>query len=236
MRMALPRLSKQHISAEDINKMSRTELERYIVNAAKKSNMAMRDLEKTGFSKASRAYRYAKKNLFDDTKLMSYNKQGQKIFRTSVRKDETINDLRHRASKIANFRNAPSHTSVGVKKQYKKAYETWIKARAKKNMTGDYTDAQLQAEEKRLKTERSEQWFGEQWGAFTEEQYRFMQRGSEVVAILINEGYTAEQIVQAIQSIEDEAPREADLDRYREIIQSLKSPDTQLGDNKQLGD
>ncbi len=234
--MALSRLTKQHISAEDVNKMTRAELEKYIKNAAKKSNMSLRDLEKTGFSRASRAYRYAKKNLFDDTNLMSYNKKGQKIFRTSVRKDETVNQLRHRASRIANFRNAPSHTSEGVKKQYKKAYESWVKARAKKNMTGEYTRAQLQAEEKRLKTEKSEQWFGEQWGAFTEEQYKFMQRGSDTVAVLINEGYTADQIVQAIESIEKDAPREADLDRYRDIIKALKSPDRQLGDNKQLGD
>lgn len=227
--MALSRLTKTSITGEDVNKMSREQLENYIKNAAKKSNMSLRSLEKTGYSTASRAYRYIKRHFFDEPDMMTTNKNGEKSFRTSVRKDESIQSLRHRAAVIANFRNAPSHTAKGVERQYKKAYDMWRRGVAEKRAATTasvegrkITKKDIEREMKNLSSDSktSATWFADQWGAFTEEQYKIAQRGSDTVAKLINEGYTADEIMEALERMKDFSVSES-VDRYKETIENF---------------
>lgn len=223
-------------TVDDLRKMTLKELEKVYPNMAKKANMDLRALEKADAAKGSRAYRYIKKLSFDQDEVKK-NAQGNPYFQTSIRreKDESDRDYRHRifrqAVLIAQFRSKPTHTVKGVEKAYEKTYQTWLNRRAAKLAGERYgsnaTKAQVLKVKKEIDTMSGKAHFNQAWGDFNKDQYIYMQHHSEVVAILISEGYKADELLQALDKMDSFEKSDPAMNRWRELMDEDRAPATE---------
>lgn len=199
----------RRITAEDLNRYSVKELEKYIYRTAKKANLDLRALEREGYASGSRAYKYVKALSFDGD-IVGVNKNGEIYFRT--RHDtQSRAKLLHIASEIAGFKGAATHTSKGVQRAYSKAYNTYLNKRAEE-IAGEREGTIAPSRAGVLKAKRElegrtdKNWFNNQWGRLGKEAYKRAKMMSETVAQLFEQSFSARQVVRAMNRIGDEQP------------------------------
>ena len=215
------------ITAENLNNYNVAQLKAYINRTAKKANLDLRALEKAGVQSGSRAYKYVETVAFDAKKqkrgkesgAIAVNKKGQAYFKTNFTGKETRAQLLKRAAQISAFKKAKTHTVAGVEKAYEKSYQTYINKKARelaeeKKGMGKATKADIMAAKRKLQSSSGASAFNQAWGSFNSEQYARAKRQSEQVAELILNGYTADEIISALDAVgEDQS-----LDEYREWL------------------
>lgn len=224
-------------TVEDLKRMSLKELEKVLPNLAKKANMDLRALENAQAAKGSRAYRYIQKLSFDGDDVKK-NREGKPYFQTSIKREagESDRDYRHRllhhTALIATFRSKPTHTAKGVENAYDKTYQTWLQRRATK-LAGERfgtmkpSKAQIEQVKAEIDTMSGKAHFNQAWGDFNKDQYEYMQRHSEVVAILISEGYDADELVQALDKMDEFEKSDPAMNRWRELMKENRAPATE---------
>lgn len=222
------------ITAEILNTYSVEQLKAYINRTAKKSNLDLRALEAAGAAKGSSAYRYIKTKAFDakqsgkfkkEDATIGINKKGEFYFKTNFTGKESRAELLHRASIIANFKGAKTHTVSGVERAYDKSYQTYINRKSRrlaeeKYGIGKATKAQILKEKIALQTDEKKAAFNEAWASLNKEQYKQASRMSEQVAELFLRGYTASEVMEAIDKIGEEYS-------VQEYIDYLGEPNTE---------
>lgn len=207
----------KRITAEQLNRYSKSQLEHYIYRTAKKANLDLRALEKAGADAGSQAYKKVRALAFDGD-IVSTNKKGQIYFKGSF-KGQTVQQLRHIAKEIATFKAAKTHTPAGVERVYNKAYKTYIKNRAKdiageEERTLTPSRAGVLKVERELESQVDKNWFNNQWGRLSRENYKKAQNMSETVAQLFEQGYSARQVTIAINKIGEDN----DLEDYKQAM------------------
>ena len=207
----------RRITAEQLNRYSKAQLEQYIYRTAKKANLDLRALEKAGADAGSQAYKKVRALAFDGD-IVSTNKKGQIYFKGSF-KGQTVQQLRHIAKEIATFKAAKTHTPAGVERAYEKAYKTYLKNRAQ-DIAGEEertlrpTRAGVLKAQRELESQVDKNWFNQQWGRLSRENYKKAQNMSETVAQLFEQGYSARQFTIALNKIGEEN----DLEDYKQAM------------------
>lgn len=100
------------------------ELRRAVASMAKTANQRLREIEKQGFTEASKAYGYFESLAFDKDKATAVDSKGRNKWLTDTRK-LTQGELVHVASKLQGFLNAKTSTITGIKASYAKGYKTF---------------------------------------------------------------------------------------------------------------
>ena len=207
----------KRITAEQLNSYSKQQLETYIYRTAKKANLDLRALEKAGADAGSQAYKKVRALAFDGD-IVSTNKKGQIYFKGSF-KGQTVQQLRHIAKEIATFKAAKTHTPAGVERAYEKAYKTYLKNRAQ-DIAGEEertlrpSRAGVLKAQRELESQVDKNWFNNQWGRLSRENYKKAQNMSETVAQLFEQGYSARQFTIALNKIGEEN----DLEDYKQAM------------------
>lgn len=207
----------RRITAEQLNNYSKAQLEGYIYRTAKKANLDLRALEKAGADAGSAAYKKVRALAFDGD-IVSTNKKGQIYFKGSF-KGQTVQQLRHIAKEIATFKAAKTHTPAGVERAYNKAYKTYIKNRAEdiageEERTLKPSRAGVLKAQRELESQVDKNWFNNQWGRLSRENYKKAQNMSETVAQLFEQGYSARQVTIALNKIGEDN----DLEDYKQAM------------------
>lgn len=207
----------KRITPEQLNNYSKAQLESYIYRTAKKANIDLRALEKAGADAGSQAYKKVRALAFDGD-IVSTNKKGQIYFKGSF-KGQTVQQLRHIAKEIATFKASKTHTPAGVERAYEKAYKTYLKNRAK-DIAGEEertlrpTRAGVLKAQRELESQIDKNWFNNQWGRLSRENYKKAQNMSETVAQLFEQGYSARQVTIALNKIGEDN----DLEDYKQAM------------------
>lgn len=194
-----PRNPRQKITAEVLNKYSEAQLDKYIQQMGKRANRHLNALEKEQAEKGSKAYSYVQ-SLAHDNKYATHTEKPR--FRTTT-KGETFQQKKAHAAEIQRFIGAKTHTVKGVEKAYEKSYRTYTHNRAVMRLEEKYgigraPKAEVLKEEERIRNKISKEDFNHAWGAFNASQYEKAKQVSELVADLIEEGYTGEDIGRAL--------------------------------------
>lgn len=217
----------RRISAEELNKYSKEQLENYIYKTAKKANLDLRALERAGAAKGSAAYRYVKKLAFDD-QIVSTNKKGQIYFKTRHDKDLSVQKLRSIAKELRLFKASKTHTPAGVVRAYSKAFKTYTDKRAQ-DIAGQRegtiypSKAGVLKAKRQLEKQSDKNWFNTQWGRMSAKAYKEAKRMSETVATLFSEGYSARQVVRAMNKIGSDA-------FLNEYVEAMAKPKNAIND------
>lgn len=211
----------RRITAEQLNRYSKSQLEQYIYRTAKKANLDLRALEKEGYAKGSAAYRYVKAKAVDDG-MIGTNAKGEIYFKTR-HPGASFYELKHIASEIQSFKASKTHTSTGVQRAYSKSYNTYLNKRAfdiagEREGTIDPTKAGVLKAKRELESKTDKSWFNEQWGALSKKAYAKAKRMSEQVAQLFEQGYSARQVTRAINKLGEEES----LSEYKAVMANPK--------------
>lgn len=207
----------RRITPEQLNNYSKQQLETYIYRTAKKANLDLRALEKAGADAGSQAYKKVRALAFDGD-IVSTNKKGQIYFKGSYH-DKSRGQLLHIASEIATFKGSKTHTPAGVERAYEKAYKTYLKNRAQ-DIAGEEertlrpSRAGVLKAQRELESQVDKNWFNNQWGRLSRENYKKAQNMSETVAQLFEQGYSARQVTIAINKIGEDN----DLEDYKQAM------------------
>ena len=207
----------KRITPEQLNNYSKAQLETYIYRTAKKANLDLRALEKAGSDAGSQAYKKVRALAFDGD-IVSTNKKGQIYFKGSF-KGQTVQQLRHIAKEIATFKASKTHTPAGVERAYEKAYKTYLKNRAQ-DIAGEEertlrpSRAGVLKAQRELESQVDKNWFNQQWGRLSRDNYKKAQNMSETVAQLFEQGYSARQVTIAINKIGEDN----DLEDYKQAM------------------
>ena len=190
---------QQRITGEVLNKYTAEQLEKYINQMGKKANRHLAALEKAESEKGSKAYRYIQ-TLAHDNKYATNTERPR--FRTTT-KDESFQEMKSHAAEIQHFFQARTHTVHGVERAYKKTYDTYIHHKAlqaveSKKGLGNATKAEVMKAEGELMKKISKEAFNGAWGDLTATQYEKAKTISDVVADLIEEGFSGEEIGAAL--------------------------------------
>ena len=211
----------RRITAEQLNRYSKSQLEQYIYRTAKKANLDLRALEKEGYAKGSAAYRYVKAKAIDDG-MIGTNAKGEVYFKTR-HPGASFYELKHIASEIQAFKASKTHTATGVQRAYSKSFNTYLNKRAfdiarERDGTINPSKAGVLKAKRELETKADKNWFNEQWGSLSKKAYAKAKRMSEQVAQLFEQGYTARQVTRAINKLgEDET-----LSEYKAVMANPK--------------
>lgn len=207
----------KRITPEQLNNYSKAQLETYIYRTAKKANLDLRALEKAGADAGSQAYKKVRALAFDGD-IVATNKKGQIYFKGSF-KGQTVQQLRHIAKEIATFKASKTHTPAGVERAYEKAYKTYLKNRAQ-DIAGEEertlrpSRAGVLKAQRELESQVDKNWFNNQWGRLSRENYKKAQNMSETVAQLFEQGYSARQVTIALNKIGEDN----DLEDYKQAM------------------
>ena len=108
--------------------MTKSAMQNLIAEKTKRANRRLRDLERSGITSSSNAYRYIERLAYDDDdkNIISFTSTGKIKFRTDTKK-MSEKELKQQLSYLDNFLSAKTSTVGGVKRKYKKAYETFSK-------------------------------------------------------------------------------------------------------------
>lgn len=207
----------KRITPEQLNNYTKQQLETYIYRTAKKANLDLRALEKAGADAGSQAYKKVRALAFDGD-IVRTNKQGQLYFKGTYH-DKSRGQLLHIATEIATFKGSKTHTPAGVERAYEKAYKTYIKNRAKdiagkEEMTLTPSRAGVLKVQRELESQTDKNWFNNQWGRLSRENYKKAQNMSETVAQLFEQGYSARQVTIALNKIGEDN----DLEDYKQAM------------------
>lgn len=190
---------RQRITAEVLNKYTEAQLDKYIEQMGKSANRHLTALEKEGASSGSKAYSYVQ-GLAHDKAYASHTEKPR--FRTTTT-GESFQQKKAHAAEIQRFFSAKTHTVKGVERAYNKSYRTYTHNRAVMRLEEKYgigraPKAEVLKEEERIRNKISKEDFNHAWGAFNASQYEKAKQVSEMVADLIEEGYTGEDIGRAL--------------------------------------
>ena len=106
-----------------------------VANEAKRANTRLRALEKANFTKTS-AYKNIRRLGFDDSKSISYTKNGEIKFRTDVSK-MTESELKEHQRIIEDFLQSKSSKVGEIKKRRQLAYDKWKKEKERQGQKVD---------------------------------------------------------------------------------------------------
>ncbi len=211
----------RRITAEQLNRYSKSQLEQYIYRTAKKANLDLRALEKEGYSEGSAAYRHVKTKAVDGG-MIGTNKKGEIYFKTRY-PGASFQELKHIASEIREFKASRTHTAAGVQRAYSKSYNTYLNKRAfdiagERQGTINPSKAEVLKAKRELESKVDKNWFNSQWGALSKKAYAKAKRMSEQVAQLFEQGYSARQVIRAINKVGEEES----LSEYKAIMANPK--------------
>lgn len=219
--------TRQRITGEVLNKYTKEQLEKYINQMGKKANRHLAALEKAESEKGSKAYRYIQ-TLAHDNKYATHTERPR--FRTTT-KDESFQEMKSHAAEIQHFFQARTHTVYGVERAYKKTYETYIHHKALQAVEsekglGNATKAEVMKAEGELRKKISKEAFNGAWGDLTATQYEKAKTISDIVADLIEEGFSGAEIGKALDDYGTELAESQyiDLLSKEEVITEEKSP------------
>ena len=195
-----PRNTRQRITGEVLNKYTAEQLEKYINQMGKKANRHLAALEKAESEKGSKAYKYIQ-SLAHDNKYATHTERPR--FRTTTAGDKSFQEMKSHAAEIQHFFQARTHTVYGVERAYKKTYDTYIHHKAMQLVEGEKglgnaTKAEVMKAEKELRGKISKSDFNGAWGALTASQYEKAKTISDIVADLIEEGFSGKEIGKAL--------------------------------------
>ena len=173
---------------DDFNNYNYEQIKFAVSVLSKTANQRLRQIEKTGLTNASNAYRYIEGRAYDEEPYMDKTKKGEMKFRTNYR-DTTLNGLREQMGVLQEFLfKSKTSTVTGVKNKYLKGYET-----AKKNNP-------------ELFGKMSFNEFGDLWNTFNMKQIVKMY-GSDIAVKFINEaesqGLSQDNINEIMSSIDE---------------------------------
>lgn len=173
---------------DDFNNYNYEQIKFAVSVLSKTANQRLRQIEKTGLTNASNAYRYIEGRAYDEELYMDKTKKGEMKFRTNYR-DTTLNGLREQMGVLQEFLfKSKTSTVTGVKNKYLKGYET-----AKKNNP-------------ELFGKMSFNEFGDLWNTFNMKQIVKMY-GSDIAVKFINEaesqGLSQDDINEIMSSIDE---------------------------------
>ena len=195
-----PRNTRQKITGEVLNKYTAEQLEKYINQMGKKANRHLAALEKAESEKGSKAYKYIQ-TLAHDNKYATHTERPR--FRTTTAGDKSFQEMKSHAAEIQHFFQARTHTVHGVERAYKKTYDTYIHHKAlqaveSKKGLGNATKAEVMKAESELRKKISKEAFNGAWGDLSASQYEKAKTISDIVADLIEEGFSGSEIGKAL--------------------------------------
>lgn len=173
---------------DDFNNYNYEQIKFAVSVLSRTANQRLRQIEQSGLTMASNAYRYIEGRAYDEEPYMDTTKNGQMKFRTNYR-DTTVNGLREQMGVLQEFLfKSKTSTVTGVKNKYLKGYES-----AKKNNP-------------ELFGKMSFDEFGDLWNTFNMKQIVKM-FGSEISVKFINEaeskGLSQDDINEIMASIDE---------------------------------
>ena len=105
--------------------MRRDALINKLKHYARIANQRLRNIEKNKIEKSSNAYKYVERLAYDKLNV-TYNNQGRpRFFTARVIKKLSDKDLKKYEKTLTNFLESKTSTVGGVKRKYKKSYETY---------------------------------------------------------------------------------------------------------------
>ena len=134
-----------------------TNLLREVKALTKRANQRLRQLEKSGVSQQSRAYRYVKRLVFDKqiNNIVDVTKKGEPKFKTSF-SNLSNRQLKQLLREVETFLQAKTSTVKNVKKAYENAYKTYSRL---------YNDNLTFEEYSNLFDESSLEWYSKTYGS-----------------------------------------------------------------------
>lgn len=143
--------------------------------------------------------------------IVGTNKKGEIYFKTNFTGKESRGQLLSRAAMIAGFKGAKTNTVRGVEKAYEKTYNTYVNKRAREiakeraSKEGRrYTRADILSAKRDIQSMADKDFFNSQWGALSKEQYEIAKRQSGETAKFFASGYTADELMEAINKLGEE--------------------------------
>lgn len=123
----------------------------------KRANQRLRQLEKSGVSQQSKAYRYVKRLVFDKqiNNIVDVTNKGEPKFKTSF-SNLSNRQLKQQLREVETFLQAKTSTVRSVKKAYEKAYKTYSRL---------YNDNLTFEEYSNLFDESSLAWYSKTYGS-----------------------------------------------------------------------
>lgn len=123
----------------------------------KRANQRLRQLEKSGVSQQSKAYRYVKRLVFDKqiNNIVDVTNKGEPKFKTSF-SNLSNRQLKQQLREVETFLQAKTSTVRSVKKAYEKAYKTYSRL---------YNDNLTFEEYSNLFDESSLSWYSKTYGS-----------------------------------------------------------------------
>lgn len=118
----------------DINRFEKKDLEKEYKKLISKANRRLSRIEKGGKTRASKAYKHIESGAYYNLKGVTKVKDNPRF---RYEKNLTINQLRSRYTEVEKFLNAKTSTLSGIKKSYKKGFETF-KRKYKENYGKDF--------------------------------------------------------------------------------------------------
>lgn len=218
---------RQRITGEVLNKYTAEQLQKYISQMGKSANRHLAALEKADSEKGSKAYKYIQ-SLAHDKKYAAHTERPR--FRTTT-KGESFQEMKAHAAEIQRFFSAKTHTVAGVERAYKKTYDTYIHHKALQKVEsakglGNATKAEVMKAERDLRKKISKSDFNGAWGALTATQYEKAKTISDIVADLIEEGFSGEEIGKALDDYGTDLAESQyiELLSKEEVITDMENP------------
>lgn len=104
--------------------MTKSAMQNLTKDKTRRANQRLRNLEKSGLSESSNAYRYIKRLSYDDNSIVSFTSTGKIKFRTDI-KNMSEKEIKKQLSYLDSFLTAKTSTVGGVNRKYKSAYNTF---------------------------------------------------------------------------------------------------------------
>ena len=113
-------------NSKEFNKMSKDELKTYYKKIATIANKRARSLEEKDLYRASNAYNWLERHVYDNknTKIYVKDKQGRPKFNTNISK-MSFQELKSASAEASKFIEAKTSTVSGIKEMYLKGYNTY---------------------------------------------------------------------------------------------------------------
>ena len=120
-------------NSKEFNQMTKDELKTYYQKIATTANKRARALEEKDLYRASNAYNWLERHVYDNknTKIYVKDKQGRPKFNTNISK-MSFQELKSASAEASKFIEAKTSTVSGIKEMYIKGYDTF----RKNNMDG----------------------------------------------------------------------------------------------------
>ena len=115
-------------NSKEFNQMTKDELKTYYKKIATTANKRARALEEKDLYRASNAYNWLERHVYDNknTKIYVKDKQGRPKFNTNISK-MSFQELKSASAEASKFIEAKTSTVSGIKEMYLKGYNTYKK-------------------------------------------------------------------------------------------------------------